>query len=193
MSTDPTRIVIAGRAHVYLATLGTVAPADSSVALGVGWAEVGLTTEDSLAFNTNPTFGQVRSHQSDYPTRTFQQADEAHLEVDLQEFSGDNLVAVFGGGTVEEITAPVGGTPGEYKYTPPAIGGRSNVACIAEVIDGAKRYRFVIPNCFQDAGVSMKLQKRAETALPLRLAVIGTDSTDPWYVLSNDPAIPLAA
>lgn len=193
MSDTPGNITIAGRAHIYVAALGTVAPADSTVVMPAGWVNVGLTTEDSLQFIENPTFGEVTSHQSDFPTRNYQQADAASVEVDLQEFSSANLLNVFGGGTLTTITPPASGTPGEYRFAPPAVGGRSNVACIAEVIDGAKRYRYVVPNCFQNAGVTMKLQKRNEVTLPLRLNVLGTDGVDPWYILSNDPAMAPAA
>lgn len=193
MASNNGNIVIAGRAHIWLAPLGTVAPTDDTADMPAGWVEVGLTTEDSLQFVENPTFGEVRSHQSDFPTRTYQQADAATVEVDLQEFSAVNLLNVFGGGTITTITPPAAGQPGHYRYAPPAIGGRENVACIAEVIDGAKRYRYVVPNCFQNAGVTLKLQKRAEVTLPLRLGVLGSDGVDPWYILSNDPAMAPAA
>lgn len=189
MATNNQNIVIAGRAHIWLAPLGTVAPVDDTVAMPAGWVEVGLTTEDSLQFVENPTFGEVRSHQSDFATRNYQQADAATVEVDLQEFSAANLLNVFGGGVVTQITAPAPPLPGHYRFAPPAVGGRSNVACIAEVIDGVKRYRYVVPNCFQNVGVTQKLQKRSEVTLPLRLSVLGADGVDPWYILSNDPAM----
>lgn len=36
-----------------------------------GWYTVGLSTEDSLKFDSEPYFEQVRSPQSSYPARTF--------------------------------------------------------------------------------------------------------------------------
>lgn len=191
MTTDNTRIVIAGVARIHLAPVGTAAPADAVTTPAVGWREVGLTTQDSLTFSTSPTFGQVRSHQSGFPTRNFQQTDGARVDVDLQEFSGANIIAVHGGGVLTTVTPPSVGPPavaGNYKYTPPAVGGRTNVACLATVVDGTKAYRYVIPVCFQDAGVTEKLQKQAETTLPLRLQIIGSDVVDPYYILTNDPS-----
>jgi hypothetical protein len=183
------RILVAGRAKIYIAPLGTVAPANSSVALAAPWAEVGYTVDDSLQFIETPTFGTVTSHQSDFATRIFQESEAASVEVDLQEFSSANLLNVFGGGTLTTITTPVPPALGEYRFAPPQVGGRSNVACIAQVTDGLKNYRYVIPNCFQNVGVTQKLQKRGETTLPLRLQVLGTDGVDAWYLLSNDPAV----
>jgi len=185
---DPTRIVVAGRARIYLAPLGTVAPTDDTVAMPTGWVDVGLTDPDSLAFEDAPTFGEVTSHQSDYSTRVFQTGAAATLAVDLQEYSQKNLTNVYGGGTLTTITAPSGGNPGHYMWTPPAIGGRTNVAACAEIVDGTKRYRYMIPNCMDNQAVSQKLAKKANVVLPLRLQILGSDGVAPYYLLTNDPA-----
>lgn len=191
MATDSTRATIAQMARVYIAPVGTAAPTNSTVAMAAAWREVGYFTPDSLRFTDDPNFDTVTSHQSNYPIRRFQTSDSAAMQVDLQEFSVQNLIAVLGGGTVTQITAPVPGpppVPGEYKYSPPAVGGRSSVAACIEVIDGVKRYRIVIPRATQTEAVQMDLRKGNETILPLRLAVEGSDVGDPWYLLTNDPA-----
>lgn len=188
MATDPTRIVVAQMARVYLAPVGTAAPTDSAAALSAPWKEVGLFTPDSLNFATDPNFEQVDSHQSNYPTRRMQTTDGATLSVDLQEWSAASFAAVFGGGVVTVVTPPQAGPPavaGEYKWEPPAIGGRATVAALAEVVDGTKRYRFVIPRCMQTEGASVDMQKAKESVLPLRLGVLGSDVGSPWYLLTN--------
>jgi hypothetical protein len=177
--TDATRILVAQMARVWLAAVGTTAPAGPATAPAVGWRQVGLFTPDSLAWSTDPTFEEVRSHQSNYPTRRFQTGDAATVEVDLQEYSGENLIAVYGGGTVTAIT-------GGHKFSPPAIGGRSQVEAMIEIVDGVKIYRRIIPVAEQGEGVSQAFPKTAETTLPLRLTVIGSDVGDPWYDITND-------
>lgn len=184
MATDATRIVVAQLARVYLATVGTTAPATPIATPAAGWREVGYFTPDSLGWSTDPTFEEVRSHQSNYPTRRFQTEDAATVEVDLQEWSGENFKAVYGGGTVEAVTGP----PAHYKFTPPAIGGRSEVACMIEVVDGAKHYRRIIPKCQQIEGAAQTFEKTSESTLPLRLSVLGSDVGDAWYDLTDDPA-----
>ncbi|MEW1677834.1 hypothetical protein AB0O47_32050 [Streptomyces noursei] len=189
------QIVIPSRTRVWLAPVGTEAPTDATVTMPTGWFSVGLTSEDSLKFNEEPQFEQVRSAQSDFPSRTFQTSDSATVEVDLQQWSGANFKAVFGGGSISEIT-PTGGTgtpPKQYRFTPPRIGGRTEVAAVIEIIDGAKSYRYVMPRTMQMEGVSTDLQKSKEAVLPLRLAVQGGDEADAWYVLTNDPAFAPAA
>jgi hypothetical protein len=187
--TDATRILVAQMARVYLAVVGTAAPAGVTVAPAGPWREVGLFTPDSLAWATDPTFEEVRSHQSNYPTRRFQTGDAATVEVDLQEWSLENFQAVYGGGTVTTL----GTAPNEYyKFSPPAIGGRTQVSAMLEIIDGIKKYRRIIPVAEQAEGASQAFSKTAESTLPLRLTVIGSDIGDPWYDLSNDPAFAAA-
>lgn len=189
---DPTRILVAQVARVYLATVGTPAPANATVIMPPAWREVGFFTPDSLSFATDATFEQVRSHQSLFPTRQFQTEESGTVEVDLQEWSADNFQAVYGGGQVVEITPAL--TPPQYRFTPPKAGGRTSVAACVELIDGEKKYRRMIPRVMQMAGVEQSFSRTAESILPLRLTILGSDLADPFYDLTNDPAFaPVAA
>lgn len=181
---DSSNILVPSRTYVYLALLGTAAPADHAAALGAGWKNVGHTTPDSLSFNTEPEFEEVQSAQSDYPVRRFKASESATVSVDLLEFSAANFKSVYGGGTVTEI-----GTAGsgKFKFVPPSsIGVLTEVSAIIEVKDGVKVYRYIYPKVVQIEGVETELQKGSQSMLPLRLAVLGADGTDPWYVLTND-------
>lgn len=80
-----------------------------------------------------------------------------------------------------------------YKFAPPRIGGRSEIAACIEVIDGGKTYRYIIPRAMQMEGVQTDLGKAKEAVLPLRLAVQGGDDADAWYLITNDPAFANAA
>ncbi|MGW0757177.1 phage tail tube protein [Streptomyces sp. NPDC002814] len=191
--TNSTEIVVPARTRLWLAVVGTPAPADATVAMPTGWYSVGLTTEDSLKFNEEPQFEQVKSAQTDFPSRTFQTSDSATIEVDLQQWNAKNFKAVFGGGTISEITPAGTTTVKHYKFAPPRIGGRSEIAAVIEVIDGPKTYRYVVPRAMQMEGVQTDLQKAKESVLPLRLAVQGGDDSDAWYLITNDPAFAEAA
>jgi hypothetical protein len=184
---DATRIVVAQNARVWIAPVGTTAPDGPTVAMPTGWFDVGFFTPDSLQWATNPTFQEVQSHQSNYPTRRWQTADAATVQVDLQEWSGDNFKAVFGGGTLTSVTPGGGGTT-YFKFTPPAIGGRGDVAVCLEITDGSKHYRRLIPRAEQTEGVSQTYNKTKESTLPLRMSVMGSDIGDPWYDISDDSA-----
>ncbi|MCX4976437.1 hypothetical protein [Streptomyces sp. NBC_00620] len=191
-SANNNEIVIPSLTRIFLAPVGSTAPADATSVMPAALRNVGLTTEDSLKFNVEPSFEQVRSAQSSYPTRTFQTQDAATIEVDLQQWSGDNFRAVYGGGEISTVavTGPPAAT--HYKFTPPRIGSRTEVMAVVEVIDGGKHYRYVFPRAMQMEGVAKDLAKTKEAILPLRLAVQGGDELDAWYVLTDDPAFAAA-
>lgn len=182
MAQNASNITIPGQFRMYVAPVGTGAPADVAAALGASWVEVGYTTEDGSSFTTDPNFEEVRSHQSDYPTRLLKTGDQATVAAVLQEFSKANFVTAFGGGTVTTISA------GQYRYDPPATGVSVPVACIMEVVDGAKSYRVVVPKARARSGVDLNLNKTSEAGLPVELTVEGASGVSPWYVLTNDPA-----
>jgi hypothetical protein len=182
MATNSARIVVAQGAHVYIAPTGTSAPASEVASPASAWVEVGLFTPDSLSFTSDPTFAEVNSHQSNYPTRRMQETDSATISVDLQEWSGANFQTVYGGGTLTTVTA------GHFKFAPPAIGARSEVSVLVDIQDGSKHYRYVIPRALQVEGVTQELQRGQEARLPLSLAVLGGDTGDPWYLLTDDTA-----
>lgn len=186
MALNKARIRVAQNARVYLAPVGTAAPADAVVPLAAAWREVGYFTPDSLSWSTDPSFEEVRSHQSNFATRRFQTEDNASLSVDLQEWSADNFRAVYGGGTVTEVTPAT--VPPTYKFSPPQIGGREQVAAVVEIVDGEITHRRIIPQCEQNEGVEQTMEKGSESTLPLRLAILGSDLGDPWYDLTTDPA-----
>lgn len=185
MATDPDRITVAGRVHLFLAPVGTIAPANSAAVLDPAWREVGFTTEDGTSFPSEPEFNDLFAHQSDYAVRTVQTRDSATVQADLMEWSADNFAAVYGGGEASEVGAP---GSGEFMWEPPGPGGRDSVAAILKAVDGTKRYLWIVPRCFQREGVENGLPKAEGATLPLRLGVQGQDGVKPWYLLTNDPA-----
>ena len=194
MAGDNTKIVIPQLARVWLAPVGTVAPTNATIAMPIGWFDVGFFTPDSLNWATDPSFEQVRSHQSNYPTRRFQTEDAATIEVDLQEWSAQNFRAVYGGGSVTEIKDGAASLiPPQYRFAPPAVGGRDTVSACIEITDGPKKYRRMVPRCEQAEGVTQSMNKTSESTLPLRMSILGSDLGDPWYDMTNDSAFAPAA
>lgn len=185
MAGNKNRITIPGRLRLWLADGTAVAPADSSSAMPEGWRDVGFTDNDGSSFATDPSFGSVESHQSDYPTRKYVEGRTGRVECNLQEWSGENMIAVHGGGTVTEVTPAT--VPPTYKFVPGEGVPDSLQACL-EVIDGTKHYRYVVPSASQAEGVEQDLAKAGASTLPLRLDVEGQDGVPPWYLLTDDPA-----
>lgn len=185
MAGNKQRITIPGRLRVYLAKSNAVAPVSATGPMPEGWRDVGFTDSDGSSFATDPSFGTVDSHQSDYPTRRYVESRSGRVECNLQEWSGENFIAVHGGGQVTTVEPAT--TPATYKFVPPEGVPDSIQACV-EVVDGTKAYRYITPACSQAEGVEQDLAKAGASTLPLRLDVEGQDGVPPWYVLTNDPA-----
>lgn len=181
-------ILVPQMARIWLAIVGTVAPADPKVAMPAGWLDVGLFDPSSLQWQTSPTFQSTQSHQSAYPTRRWQDTDAATVVCNLQEWSALNIQTVYGGGTITPTT--VTGPPDYtyYRYDPPVIGARTQTAACIEIIDGVKHYRRLIPVTEQDSGNTVTYHRNSESTLPLALTVIGNDLASAWYELTDDPA-----
>ena len=186
-----TEIMVPSRITVWLGDIGSTLPVDAVETPGSGFFDVGYTPEDSLTFATEPTFQEVKSAQSDYATRRFQVSDAASISVDLQQWNRDNYKAAMGGGTITEVTPAT--TPPTYKYVPPKVGERGEQIAIIDVADGGKHYRYVCVRTFQNEGVQSQLHKGANSVLPLRLQVLGADTGDSFYLLTDDDAFAPAA
>jgi hypothetical protein len=182
------QILVPSRIALWLGPVGTPFPTDATTAPNVAFKHAGHTTEDSLSFETSPEFDSLRSAQADYPVLDFQTADGASIQIDMQQWNASNIKAAYGGGTVEELA----GATGTYKFTPPAIGARKELAAIVDVSMGSKHYRFCYLRTSQNEGVSLGVNKGAASVLPLRLNVLGGDEAEPWYMLTDDPAFATA-
>lgn len=176
-------IIIPGQFTLYTAPVGTAAPADATSALAAAWTDLGFTTEDGTSFTTDPAFEEVRSHQSDYPTRLLKTGDSAVAAATLQEFNRAGLIQAFGGGTVTTVSA------GQYRYDPPGPGQSTPTAVILEWVDGTARFRLVMPKARARSGVELGLAKTSEAGLPVSLSAEGQAGQSPWYLLSNAPAL----
>jgi hypothetical protein len=182
---NPANLLQAKLVRLWLAAVGATMPSDLSQP-GTGWFDVGYTNQESARFRVTPEFQSVMAHQSDYPVMIMQVSTAAGIDIELMEWKGDNLKAVFGGGTITNEG------DGLYRYRPPAFGGRTEVSAVLDVYDGPKHYRFCAARCFNRSEVELQLNKQPETRLPLRLSILGAEGQDDWYLLTNDPALAVA-
>lgn len=173
-------VTVPGRLKIYVAPVGTTAPADESAAPAAAWVDQGYTTEDGSRFATDPSYEEVRAHQSDFPIRVMKATDSAVAGFTMLEWTTASFTTAFGGGTVTQVTA------GHMRYDPPDVS--TPVAVIIEATDGTRKFRLLIPKCRARSGVELTFAKTGATALPIELAVEGQDGVKPWYMLNNDVA-----
>jgi hypothetical protein len=186
--TNSAAILVPQMARVWLAPLGTTAPADPVSPMPSGWLDVGLFDPASLQWQASPSFQSVQSHQSMYPTRRFKDSDAATITCSLQEWNGTNIITVYGGGAIVALhgSAPV---PTNYwEYQPPVDGTIVQTSACMEIIDGTKHYRKVIPITEPDSGATITYHRTSESTLPLSLTVIYGGTGLPYTEYSDDPS-----
>lgn len=184
--TNNAAILVPQMARVWLAPLGTVAPADPVSTMPTGWVDVGFFDPTSLQWQTSPNYQTVQSHQSMYPTRRFKDSDAATVQCTLQEWNGTNIITVYGGGTIVTRHGSAPAPTTWFEYQPPLDGNTPQTACCIEIIDGAKHYRRVIPVTEPDSGATINYHRTDASTLPLSLTVIFGGVGLPWTELSDD-------
>ena len=179
---NPDQITVGANGRVYVAPVGTAAPASISAAPSATWDELGYINEDGVTFTDSKTIEPINVWQSFYPARRIMTAKDANAAFALMQWNGDTFPLAFGGGAITEDAA------GEYRYTPPAPGAIDERAMIVEWEDGDKSYRLVIPRGMVTDDVETQLVRTEVGELPIVFGVNGDEGVDPWYLQTDDPA-----
>lgn len=182
MPKDVNEIVVGANGSIRVAPVGTVAPADESAAPDAAWVDLGFATEDGVTFTDAKTLAEIPVWQLFYPARRIVTARDLTIAFTLRQWSKDTVTLGFGGGTFSTPTA------GHHKYVPPAPDEIDERALMVDWADGAKAYRLVLTRGLVRENVSTKLSRANAADLPISFGLLGTDTGDPWVLLSNDPA-----
>lgn len=179
------QVRVGATGKLYVAPLGTAAPADANVAWPSGWVEVGLTTDDGV--NVNPSLARkdLNAWQSLYPVRTIITSRGIEMAFKLIQKAGTNLQLVFGGGSITNL----GGAPVSYKYVPPAASFIDERAFGLEVNDGSITDRFLFyRGLITDIG-NIIFRHDDDVKFELKATMLLPASGDFFNIISNDPAM----
>lgn len=182
MSKDVDEIVVGANGTVWVAPVGTTAPATEIAAPAAGWVDMGYTSEDGATVSDSKTLEQIPVWQLFYAARRIITERDLNIAVVLRQWSGEKVKLAFGGGEVTEPTAD------HFKYTPPSPGEIDERAYMLDWVDGTKHYRLVIPRCMVTENVETNIVRTAAADLPITVGILGSDGVDPWYLLTDDPS-----
>jgi hypothetical protein len=183
MALDSSQLTVAGNGNVYVAPVGTTAPADVSAAWGAGWIELGYTTEDGVTFTDSKEIASIGAWQSTYPIDRRINTRDNTLSFSLMQWNDDNVKLSFGGGAVTTVSA------GLFKYAPPAPEFVDYRAMGVEIRDGSVTTRFIVPKGLVTENVESNMTRSGAAVLPITFSVTSTGSGDPWSFITNDPAL----
>lgn len=181
---DSDELVVAADAALYVAPVGSTGPTDIATALDAAFVHLGYSSEDGIEMTPATDIAEVRAQQAMYPIRRIVTGRSLDLGLTLLQWNAETLKLAFGGGTVTTTAGP----PAYYTYTPPAPEDIDFRALVLEWEDGTKNYRLHVPKALVTDTSAITLARTDAAGIPLTLSVIATDGTDPFSVITDDPA-----
>jgi hypothetical protein len=144
---------------------------------------MGYHTEDGLHTNMAPQLTRLGAWQSLVDVRIARTKAPFQLGFVLIQWNDVTVVEAFGGGAVT-------GSGAAYKYTPPLPGDPlAERAVIADIIDGTRHLRFVLPRAIAVDTVDSKFTRTTYGELAVTFeALPPSDGSSPWYFFSDDAA-----
>lgn len=183
---DADEVVVAAEGTVYVAPVGTAAPADFSAAYSATWVNLGYCTEDGVSFAPNMDLKEVMAWQSTRPVRRAVISRTEEISFGLLQWSATTLPVALGGGSV--ATSGTGATE-KHTYTPPDLGDEPDYRALSIAwTDGDKDYRLFAPKALVTDLAEFSLTRTDESPLPLTFATMAEAGVAPFTIDTNDPA-----
>lgn len=182
MAQDVDEILVGANGTIRVAPVGTAAPADETAAPAAGWVDLGFTDDNGVTFQDSKTLQAIAVWQLFYAARRIVTARDFTVSFALRQWDKLTVPLAFGGGAVTLVAAD------HYKYTPPSPADVDERALMVDWADGTKAYRLMVPRGLVTDNVQTQLHRPSAADLPITFSVIGSDSSDPWYLLTNDPS-----
>ncbi|GGZ15421.1 hypothetical protein GCM10010387_04690 [Streptomyces inusitatus] len=174
-SNNGKEIRVAGSGKVLFAAAGTAAPADATIAWDAAkWTELGYTTTDGIKFNKKDKIDPVDTWQSVSPARFIYSDRDLTVKFQLLQLNKHTLPFFLGGGAVT-----AGGVAGEYKYDLANTPGPDERAIGVEFVDGASRYRFVVPRGQVTETEEISLTRTGAVRLGITFTALAVDDAAP--------------
>lgn len=178
---DPTAVKV-GPGALYVAPLGTTAPADLATPWGVAWIPLGYT-EEGHEFAAENTFEAIEVAEELLPIRQEQTGSNLTVEMALAEMTAKNVQLALNGGTITS-------GDGFVTFEPPELGEATRVALGWESQDHLERW--VWYKCLQTGNVAIARRKApAKATIPTTFTVeIPTGGGAPFKAIFSGPETP---
>jgi hypothetical protein len=180
---DATETIVGQSGEVYTAPVGSAAPTSAISAPAAAYTGMGYHSEDGLTVRNTPDVLRLFGWQEFEALRIARQRAPFQIGFVLLQWNDATVIEAFGGGAVS-------GSGAAYKYTPPTPSDPlAERSIIADIVDGTRHLRFVIPRGIAVETVESKFTRTALGELPITYeALPPSDGSAPWYFFSDDAA-----
>jgi hypothetical protein len=187
MANNASEVVVASGGKVYIAPVGTAEPNTPTDALNAAYKDLGYISEDGISASFGVTVEDVNAFQSLLPIRRVVTGRSADMSFTCRQWNADTFSLALGGGSFEE-------SGGNYLFFPPENDDAlAENAVVIQWNDGTKNYRLVIRRAVVVENVETTIVRNAAADLPITLSVLGSDSTDAWYLITDDDSFDTGA
>lgn len=183
MAADVEPIVIGANGRVFVGDPETVTPpSDSTSALGAGYHNVGVISEDGARFTDTRNVFDVRIWGSFYPARRGVESRDAMIAFVMRGWDGVSVPLAFGGGAITE-TSP---GSGEFVYTPPAPELIDLRTMVVEWEDGNRHFRLYMERGLVTNNVETQFFRTGPSDLPIEFSATPNPGDDPYLLYTDD-------
>lgn len=186
---DADEVLVGGATDVFVAPTGTTFPTTITSATDTyaGFSHLGYTTEDGVRPALNRNINDINASQAFYPLRRIVASIEFTIEFDLQQWNSETVLLALGGGTITEPSNDV------FKFTPADESFLDERALLFRTVDGDRIYVWGFTKTLNTRSFESSLVRTAEATLPIGMTVQDPGTSDPFFMLTNDPAFVLAS
>jgi hypothetical protein len=156
---DPFETFVGATGQLYVAEVGTAFPTGFSVPSS-SWTGLGYTSEDGVAVSAGRDTEEFKAWQSPHPIRRVKTGESFSIGAALQQWNEDTVPLALGGGSIASVS-------GGYEYTPPELDDLDERAMIADVVDGSRKIRILIPRGSVTDTVESSFTRGALAVLPV--------------------------
>lgn len=182
MAIDTSEIRVGVTGNLYVASVGTAAPADTAGAW-TGWTDLGALSDDGPTMTPSMDVTEINIWQSFYAARRIVTGRGVEWAFTLMQRNADTLKLAMGGGTI------VAGTGSDWIYTPPTPDEIDERAFGLEVREGSIIDRYIMGRGMVTGLGDVPFKRTEATRFDITIAALGDDNGDPWTLISNDSAL----
>lgn len=187
MANTASEVVVGSGGKIFIAPVGTAEPNTPTEALNAAFKDLGYISEDGISASFGVTVEDINAFQSLLPIRRVVTGRTADISFTCRQWNADTFSLALGGGSFDE-------SGGNYLFYPPENDDAlAENAVIVEWNDGTKNYRLIIRKAVVVENVETTIVRNAAADLPITLSILGSDTQDAWYLLTDDDAFDAGA